>query len=213
MAEKGIPVTTLRRLPVYLHYLKSVRDTRTNISSAAVACAFGLNDVQVRKDLGVVSGAGRPKTGYNIEELIKQIERCLGYGSETKTILVGVGNLGRALLSYEGFADYGLDIIAAFDTDKNIIGTLFNGKPVLPTDDIEVVCSYKNIKLGIIATPANSAQITCERLVACGIKAIWNFAPMILKAPKDVLIENENLASSLAILSKHLNESGTGGEK
>ena len=84
---------------------------------------------------------------------------------------------------------------------------------MLPTDDIEVVCSYKNIKLGIIATPANSAQITCERLVACGIKAIWNFAPMILKAPKDVLIENENLASSLAILSKHLNESGTGGEK
>ena len=206
MNEKEISVTTLRRLPVYLHYLNSVKGERKNISSVAIATAFGLNEVQVRKDLGAVSGSGRPKTGYDVEQLIGQIEQCLGYGSETKTILVGAGNLGKALLSYHGFSDYGLNIIAAFDASENVIGTLINGKPVLPLQDIEVVCQNKNIKLGIITTPANVAQETCDRLIACGIKAIWNFAPTILRVPDHILIENENLASSLAILSKHLRE-------
>ena len=205
--EKEISVTTLRRLPVYLHYLKSIKNTRKNISSVTVASVFGLNEVQVRKDLGAVSGSGRPKTGYDVQQLIGQIEQCLGYGSETKTILVGAGNLGKALLSYHGFTDFGLNIIAAFDASENVIGTLINGKPVLPLDDIEVVCQNKNIKLGIITTPVQFAQQTCDRLIACGIIAIWNFAPTILRVPDHILIENENLASSLAILSKHLRES------
>ena len=206
LKEKEISVTTLRRLPVYLHYLNTIKTTRKNISSATIAAAFGLNDVQVRKDLGAVSGSGRPKTGYDVEQLIGQIEYCLGYGSETKTILVGAGNLGKALLSYRGFSDYGLNIIAAFDSSEAVVGTLINEKPVLPLGDIEVVCLNKNIKLGIITTPVEFAQETCDRLISCGIKAIWNFAPTILKAPEHVLIENENLASSLAILSKHLRE-------
>ncbi|HNX14996.1 MAG TPA: redox-sensing transcriptional repressor Rex [Oscillospiraceae bacterium] len=206
MTEKEISVTTLRRLPVYLHYLNSIKGDRKNISSVTIAAAFGLNEVQVRKDLGAVSGSGRPKTGYDVEQLIGQIEQCLGYGSETKTILVGAGNLGKALLSYHGFSDYGLDIIAAFDLCEAVVGTIINGKPVLPLQDVEVVCQNKNIKLGIITTPVKVAQEICDRLIACGIKAIWNFAPTILRVPDNVLIENENLASSLAILSKHLRE-------
>lgn len=206
MNSKEISVSTLRRLPVYLHYLYSIRESRKNISSAAVASSFGLNDVQVRKDLAAISGSGRPKTGYVVEELIAQIESRLGYGNEAKTILVGAGNLGKALLSYNGFADYGLDIIAAFDTDRALIGTSVNGKPVLPTDEIESFCRDKKIRLGIITTPVEYAQSTCERLISCGVKAIWNFAPTILKAPANVLVENENLASSLAILSQHLRE-------
>lgn len=204
MDRKMIPIQTLRRLPVYLHYLKSIRQNCPNISATAVADAFGLNDVQVRKDLGAASGSGRPKTGYNTEELIEQLEECLGCRSVTKTVLVGAGNLGKALLSYDGFSDYGLDVIAAFDTDSTLTGTLISGKPVLPMEDLEVVCTEKKIHLGIITVPVAAAQSVCDQLISFGIRAIWNFAPTILKVPKGVLVENENLASSLAVLSQHL---------
>lgn len=204
MIEKSVSVTTLRRLPVYLHYLNQIKDKHANVSATAIASAFGLNDVQVRKDLGAVSGSGRPKTGYVVGELIAEMESFLGCNTETKTILVGAGNLGKALLSYDGFADYGLNIIAAFDSSPELIGTAVGDKPILSTDDMEAVCDLKKIRLGIITVPAACAQSVCDRLVSFGIKAIWNFAPTILKVPSGVIVENENLASSLAILSKHL---------
>lgn len=199
-----ISVSTLRRLPFYYHYLLSVRSEKDKISASQIASHFGLNDVQVRKDLGVVSGTGRPKTGYDTDELIGQIERCLGCKTNTSAVIVGPGNLGRALLSYSGFADYGLSILAAFD-DKNVSeGRKINGKPLLSIDSFEEYCSQNDVRLGIITTPADAAQSICDRMISCGIKAVWNFAPTILRAPSDVLVENENLASSLAILSKHL---------
>lgn len=206
MQSKTISSQSMRRLPVYLHYLKSIRAKQTNVSATAISDAFGLNDVQVRKDLQNVSGSGRPKTGYNVEELIGQIEKTLGYGTETKTIIVGAGNLGKALLSYNGFMDFGLSIIAAFDTDPTVIGGMINGKPILATEDMEVVCRGKDIRLGIITTPVTCAQPVCDELIGYGIKAVWNFAPTILRVPADVLVENENLASSLAVLSRHLRE-------
>lgn len=213
MERKAISSSALRRLPVYLHYLNSVADERKSISSSVIASHFGLNEVQVRKDLAAVSGSGRPKTGYNLEELTQQIKACLACGTETKTILVGAGNLGKALLSYDGFSDYGINIIAAFDSSKKVVGKLVHNKPVLPVGDLEVVCENKGIRLGIITTPIAYAQETCDRLVACGIRAIWNFAPTFLKAPQNVLIENENLASSLAILSWHLSGESEEDEK
>ena len=121
-----------------------------------------------------------------------------------RIVLVGAGNLGKALLSYDGFSDYGLDVIAAFDTDSTLTGTLISGKPVLPMEDLEVVCTEKKIHLGIITVPVAAAQSVCDQLISFGIRAIWNFAPTILKVPKGVLVENENLASSLAVLSQHL---------
>ena len=204
MEEKSISVQTLRRLPIYLHYLSSIKDRQKNVSATAIAEAFGLNDVQVRKDLGAVSGTGRPKTGYVVSELAEQIEQYLGCKRETKTVLVGAGNLGKALLSYDGFSDYGLNIIAAFDNSEDVCGTIINGKPVLPPVDMETVCANKNIQLGIITVPVSAAQGVCDELVSYGIKAIWNFASTILRVPEGVIVENENLASSLAILCKHL---------
>jgi NADH/NAD ratio-sensing transcriptional regulator Rex len=124
MDDKTISVQTLRRLPVYLHYLNSIKNSQKNISATAISGAFGLNDVQVRKDLGAVSGSGRPKTGYVVKELIEQIEQYLGCKSETKTVLIGAGNLGKALLSYDGFHDFGLNIIAAFDNMKMYVDQL-----------------------------------------------------------------------------------------
>lgn len=204
MEYKHVSVQTLRRLPIYLHYLKSIKDKALNISSTTIADALGLNDVQVRKDLGSVSGSGKPRTGYVTKDLIVQIENYLGCNSQTQTVLIGAGNLGRALMSYDGFDDYGLNIIAAFDNDPVTSEKSINGKPVLSIDDLEAVCKTKKIRLGIITVPALSAQEVCDELVSYGITAIWNFAPTILKVPKNVVVENENLASSLAVLSKHL---------
>ena len=204
MDDKNISLQTLRRLPVYLHYLKVIKDEYQSISATAIAEKFGLNDVQVRKDLAAVSGSGRPKTGYFTDELISQIESYLGCRSDTKTVLIGAGNLGQALMSYDGFDDYGIDIIAAFDTSEEVYGKMVNGKPILSSEDLEEVCLNKNIRLGIITVPAYGAQSVCDELVSYGVKAIWNFAPTILKVPDGVIVENENLASSLAVLSKHL---------
>lgn len=142
-----------------------------------------------------------------MEELIAQIRDCLCCKSDTKAVLVGVGNIGKALLSYSGFADYGLKIVAAFDTDSRLMGSYINGKPIYSVSELERVCKEENASLGIIAVPVAYAQTICDKLVFSGIKAIWNFAPAILKKPEGVLIENENLASSLAILSRHLGES------
>jgi len=215
MNEKNISVQTLRRLPVYLHYLNSIKGTRKNISATAISGAFGLNDVQVRKDLGAVSGSGRPKTGYVVEELIEQIQAYLGCGTETQAVLVGAGNLGKALLSYGGFADYGLKIVAAFDADPKLCGTLVAWRPVLPMQDLGPFCRSNKIRLGIIAVPVAAAQPVCNELISYGVKAVWNFAPTILRVPETVIAENENLASSLAILSRHLQNSlaGNNGEE
>lgn len=206
MNQKTVSEQTLRRLPVYLHYLRSVRGERECISATALAQAFGLNDVQVRKDLGSVSGLGRPKVGYAVEELIAQLEGFLGCRAATSVILVGAGHLGTALLSYAGFLDYGLDICAAFDCAEDVIGRRVCGIPVLSSEELEAYCRAHCIHLAILTVPASAAQQMCDRLVGCGIRAIWNFAPTILRAPVGVTVENENLASSLAVLTRHLNE-------
>ncbi|HWR23912.1 MAG TPA: redox-sensing transcriptional repressor Rex [Feifaniaceae bacterium] len=203
----AISVQALQRLPVYLNYLKSLpREGALNISSTSIAEGLGLNDVQVRKDLALVSGGGRPKVGYILRDLIFDIEQFLGYGDSNSAVLVGAGNLGRALLSYGGFSEYGLDIVAAFDTDDSLIGSAVNGKPILSADKLGDLCSRMKIRLGIITVPEHEAQAVCDRLVESGVLAVLNFAHVRLKTPGHVLVQNENLACSLAVLSKHLSE-------
>ena len=208
MEAKSISLQTLRRLPVYLHYLRTIQERSVHISATTIADKLGLNDVQVRKDLAAVSGSGRPRTGYSTEELIKQLEAYLGCNSRMQTVLIGAGNLGKALMSYSGFDDYGLEIIAAFDRDPALVGTKINGKMILPMDRMESVCHDAQVRLGIITVPATAAQTVCDQLVSYGINAIWNFAPTILRVPASVQVENENLASSLAVLSRHLRTDG-----
>ncbi len=206
MSDKNVSIQTLRRLPVYLHYLKSLGGAVPSVSATVIAEALGLNDVQVRKDLGSVSCSGRPKKGYVTAELIEELEDYLGCNSATPAVLIGAGNLGRALLSYGGFSDYGLEIVAAFDRSESVVGSAAGGKIVLPLSDLGRVCEHKRVQLGILTVPASEAQKAADQLVGHGIKAIWNFAPTVLKVPFGVLVENENLASSLAVLSKHLSE-------
>ncbi len=200
-----VSVNTMKRLPTYLNYLKSL-DGEGNISSTEIAKALGLNDVQVRKDLSAVSSGGRPKVGYNVKALIADLKEFLGYNAVNKAVLVGAGNLGRALMSYRGFEEYGLRIVAGFDLTPDANGGESGGKPILPLEDLPAFCSENGIRIGVITTPASAAQSACDLLIGSGIKAVWNFAPAHVTVPSGVLVQNENMASSLALLSKHLNE-------
>ena len=205
--EKEISRATLKRLPTYLSYLKALpADATANISATALAAGLHMGEVQVRKDLALVSDGGRPKIGYNREHLIANIENFLGYGNSNDAVLIGAGKLGRALLGYGGFAEYGLNIVAAFDANDTLIGTTNGGKPIMHLSRLGEVCQRYKIKIGIITVPAEYAQGVCDLLIENGILAIWNFAPKHLNVPDGILVQNENMAASLALLCKHLNE-------
>ncbi|NLT64949.1 MAG: redox-sensing transcriptional repressor Rex [Clostridiales bacterium] len=204
---KTISVQALQRLPTYLNYLKSLPlDKDAKISARALGNALGYGEIQVRKDLSAVSDGGKPKVGYCTAELIRDIEIFLGYDDVNDAVLVGAGKLGKALMSYEGFKTYGLNIVAAFDSDLAKCGTDESGKQVFPIDKMENLCKRLKVRIGIITVPASSAQQVCDILVEGGVEAIWNFAPTHLSVPEEVVLKNENMAASLAILSKHLSE-------
>lgn len=207
MAQKEISKAVLKRLPVYLSYLKSMPDNgQTHISATALAQALNMGEVQVRKDLAMVSDGGRPKIGYPRDVLIADIEEFLGYGNTNNAVLIGAGKLGKALLGYSGFAEYGLNIVAGFDTDEVLVGKIKGGKSILPISMLDQFCREQKIKIGIITVPAEHAQAVCNLLIRAGIAAIWNFAPTHLDVPPEILVQNENMAASLALLSKHLSE-------
>lgn len=202
---KGIPKATLGRLPIYLRYLKSVRSGSRNISAAQLARALDLGEVQVRKDLASVSGKGRPKTGYETEELIYQLESCLGQKDTCQVILAGAGKLGRALLDCEGFRDYGIEIAAAFDIDESVRYSEA-GKPIYPLSEMQSFCFMNGIKIGIITVSENAAQEICDLMVKCNISAIWSFARCELTVPENVILLHENLELSLAHLHNKISE-------
>ena len=204
MERKEISKAVLKRLPGYLAYLKSLpRDAPAHISATALANALGMGEVQVRKDLAMVSDGGRPKIGYPRESLIDDIEQFLGYDNTTDAVLIGAGRLGQALLGYSGFGDYGLNILAAFDVAPGA-ETEANGKPIYHIDQLEGFCRSHKVLMGIITVPGANAQRVCDQLISCGIKAIWNFAPTHLEVPSHILVQHENMATSLAVLSMHL---------
>ncbi len=204
MEKKEISKSVLKRLPGYLAYLKTLPEgSATYISATALANALGMGEVQVRKDLAMVSDGGRPKIGYLRESLMEDISQFLGYDNTTDAILVGAGKLGQALLGYSGFEDYGLNILAAFDINPTIDKTE-DGKPILPMEKLESFCKTNKILMGIITVPAQYAQQVCDRMIACGIKAVWTFAPVHLDVPDNILVQSENMANSLALLSMHL---------
>ena len=203
--EKEISKATLKRLPTYLSYLKALpEDTSANISATALAAGLHMGEVQVRKDLALVSDGGRPKIGYNREHLIADIENFLGYGNSNDAVLIGAGKLGRALLDYGGFFDYGLDILAAFDTDVSQNNA--SEKSILPIDGLHDFCKENNVSIGVITVPAKAAQEVCDKLCQSGIKAIMSFAPCKLTAPEGVAIQYENMALSLAHLKTQIKQ-------
>ena len=199
---------TLLRMPSYLNYLEHVRQSGMNhISAPVIARNLRLNEVQVRKDISMVSTvSGKPRLGFEINRLITDIKNFLGYLEMDRAVLIGAGHLGRALLSYGGYDDYGLEIVAAFDSSDSVVGSVINGKKVLDISQLGRVIRENEIEIGIITVSAENAQDVCDHLVSLGIKAIWNFAPTFIEVPENILIQNENTAASLAMLSLHLRD-------
>jgi redox-sensing transcriptional repressor len=204
--ERGLSMQAVQRMPYYLDFLKKQQEKGAKlIPASTLADEFGLSEIQARKDLAsVCKNGGRPRTGFVIEELINDIETILGFRDTSNAVLVGVGHLGQALMNYGGFESYGLNILAAFDSDEKKIGSRVNGKQVFAAGMVSELCRRMNIHIGIITVPSEHAQVVCDQLVAGGVMGVWNFAPVYLSVPERVMVQNENMAASLALLSKHV---------
>jgi redox-sensing transcriptional repressor len=192
-------------------YARRLRDMKAQgcvtVSSVALADALSLNPSLVKKDIScAIVNEGKPKVGYNIDELIEDIENFLGYNNTKDAVLAGVGKLGQALMGYQGFEKYGLNIIAGFDVDERLISQEINGKKILPLDKLASAVKKLDIKIAILTTPNEQAQAVTDILVNAGIRAIWNFTPAHIKTPDDVAVKNEDMAVSLAVLSQQLKE-------
>ena len=206
MEKEKISKATLARMPLYLHFLQEENAKGGQyISSSVIAQNISVSSVLVRKDLAFVSSEpGRPKLGFGVSRLIVDIEKFLGYDNLTEAIIVGAGGLGRAFLGYEGFKNNGLNIVAAFDVSKNLIGKQVAGKEILPLTKLTSFVREHNVRLGIITVPKTAAQGVLDLMAKAGIKGVWNFAPTPLRVPQSVVLKTEDLSASLAMLAGKL---------
>lgn len=203
MKTTDVSRAALGRIPVYLRFLESLPQDTETVSATVIAKELGFGEVQVRKDLGAICGSGKPRIGYTVSDLKESLESLID-SRNGKTVIVGAGKLGRALLDYGGFSNYGLDILAAFDTDVSHNNA--SGKPILPIDGLHDFCKENDVSIGVIAVPAKAAQEVCDKLCQSGIKAIMSFAPCKLTAPEGVAIQYENMALSLAHLKTQIKQ-------
>lgn len=193
----SISVVTLERLPKYLRILKEMQlENINNVSSTSIAMELGFNPIQVRKDLASVSKCdGKPGVGFVVNDLINDIEEFLNINKAKDIIVIGAGRLGQALMNYPGFENK-IRVVGAFDCDMSKC----DNKRIYPMDSLKKYVQNNNIEVAIITVPKDVAQGVCDELIKCGIKVIWNFAPVHLKVPESVKIKNEDLSASLAIL-------------
>ena len=198
--------SALSRLPLYYSFISKLQEEGVEyVSAALVAQSLNMNPVLVRKDLSSVSSVtGKPRTGFEVKTLLEDLSEFLGYNNVDEAILVGVGGLGRTLLGNKEFANLGLNIVVGFDKNPHLHGVQIGDKYVLPMEKMESFIKRSGIKIGIITVPADQAQSVCDLLVKYGIQAIWNFAFTLLNVPQGILVKNENLPSSLAMLSHQL---------
>lgn len=202
----------LERLIRYYRYLSELtaRKSVDTITSAQLGAALDIDPTQVRKDFGSIGLMGISRVGYEVCEVCRAIRMVFGFNRPFSAVLVGTGHLGNALLSYPGFARFGLRIVAAFDNDPAKIGLAIAGVEVRHTRSMKAYVERHGIRLAILTTPVGASQALTDRLVAAGVKAIWNFSPTRLTAPADVLIRNEHISLGLAQLAYHLNGPGEG---
>jgi redox-sensing transcriptional repressor len=200
-SKSDIPLPSLRRLPVYYRRLQQAAEADIeSISSAELARSAAVSEAQVRKDLSHLAFYGRSGVGYDVREMVAYLEEYLGLVNEKEAVLVGAGNLGRALASYSGFARYGLQILALFDSDPAKVGQAIGGGIVLPIKDLPEFARRMRVRMGILTVPAEVAQEVADAMVEGGIRVIWNFAPCILNVPVEVHVKNEDLGAELATL-------------
>jgi redox-sensing transcriptional repressor len=204
LKREKIPKATIARLPLYLRSLSELAEKGVPVvSSYELAELAGGNAAQLRKDLSYFGEFGTRGVGYDVGHLLYQISKFLGLTRERNAAIVGMGKLGPALLAYRGFGEKGFKIVAVFDNDIRKIGKMIDGLEILDIDSVEQEVKEKRIEIGIITTPASAAQLTANKLVAAGVKAILNFAPVTVVVPSDVVLRQVDLAVELQILSFH----------
>jgi redox-sensing transcriptional repressor len=200
--ERAIPEATVARLPLYLRSLVDMTERgMQTISSEGLAEAAGVNSAKVRKDLSYLGSYGTRGVGYDVEYLIYQISRELGLTQDWNCVIVGVGNLGRALANYKGFGERGFRVSAVVDIDESKIGKSVDSMVIEDFGDLERIVKEREISIGIVATTAAAAQDAADRLVSAGVKSILNFAPTVLQVPDDVSLRKVDLSIELQILS------------
>jgi redox-sensing transcriptional repressor len=202
--SQGIPEATVARLPVYLRTLYALADRGiATVSSEELASAAGVNSAKLRKDLSHLGSYGTRGVGYDVDYLVYQVSRELGLTQDWPVVIVGAGNLGRALANYGGFASRGFRVAALLDADPAVVGSVIAGHVVRSAGSIEAVVTRHEVSIGVIATPAGSAQDVCDRLVAAGVTSILNFAPVVLAVPSGVDVRKVDLSIELQILAFH----------
>jgi redox-sensing transcriptional repressor len=195
------PKAVVGRVSLYLRQLETFqRQGESTVSSSQLGAALGINDAQVRKDLAFFGQFGYPGIGYRIEELSLELRHILGIDRIWPSALIGLGNLGRALLKYRGFRSRGFQIVAVFDNDPRKVGTVHDGLKVQSLDDLREATTALNIGLAIVSVPAETAQLVADQIVSCGILGILNFAPVALAVPPSVSV----VAVDLSVQLEHL---------
>lgn len=199
---KSLPLPTIRRYPIYLREIRSmIASGALHVSSAVMAEKLGLDPVLTRKDLAMAGVGGKPRRGYPAKELEEAINKALGWDNVIDAALVGAGSLGQALLGYSGFEEQNLSIAVAFDSNPNLVGLTIHNVKVRPPEDMMRLIKRLNIRIGILTVPNSAAQECADQLVKCGIIGIWNFSNVQLSVPPGVIVQNVDLAQSLAVLS------------
>lgn len=201
---RTLNAATVSRLPHYYQILRAMEQRgREYVSSEGLSRLLGIDASLVRKDLAWVA-TGVQKVGYHVPSTVTKIQEMLGMNNSKEAFLVGVGSLGRALLGYTGFGEYGLKIVAAFDADEAKVGQVISDIEILPVSSLPALVRRLHIKTGILTVPYTEAQHTADQMVSAGIVAIWNFAPVTLTVPDGVIVRNENLAAGFALLNYEL---------
>ncbi len=209
MNAKAVPEPTLRRLPLYYQHLRHLEALGVSaVSCSTLSRDLGLDSSQIRKDLEVTGIVGKPKVGFPVPALVSAIERFLGWDKVKNAVLAGAEGLGPALLGLKEFKRYGLRIVGVFDADERLIGADLHGFEVRPLGFLPGIARSTNASVGIITLPAAQAQGAADLMVSAGVRAIWNLAPIPVRVPEGVLVENRDFYFPLAALSCRLERQG-----
>ena len=201
-----VPEPTLRRLPWYLSNIKLMKDKGEQyVSSTQISKEINIDASQIAKDLSYVNISGRTRVGYNIDALIEVLESFLGFTNMHKAFLFGVGSMGAALLRDSGLHHFGLEIVAAFDVNPELVGKDLNGIPIYHSDDFEAKMKEYDVNIGVLTVPINIAQEITDKMVDGGIKAVWNFTPFRIRVPENIVVQNTSLYAHLAVMFNRLN--------
>lgn len=200
-----VPEPTLRRLPWYLSNVKLMKERgETYVSSTQISKQINIDSSQIAKDLSYVNISGRTRVGYEIDALIEVLERFLGFTEIHKAFLFGVGSLGGALLSDSGLHHFGLEIVGAFDVKPELVGTEINGIPIFHSDQLEQKMKEYQVQIGVLTVPINIAQEVTDKMIAGGMKAVWNFTPFRIRVPEHIVVQNTSLYAHLAVMFNRL---------